>query len=148
MGDFVDLTYIQNIIQSRDLIALTNDDGSNATAVNTTVLDAIVIRAESRIKGFVQTKYSLPFTTVPETVKSLTLDLVRYYLYERKSKIDANLQVLYENTIDILKQIARGVITLDTEPGENAFQTDDTQSLVSVSSEEVPFTDEKLEGFI
>lgn len=148
MGDFIDKTYLETIIQTRDLSALTNADGSNSTTINDTVLYAAINKAEAMVKGFVQTKYSLPFSTVPELIKSVALDLTVYYLYERKAAINDRLQVMYENTIDTLKQISIGKITIDTEPGENNFQSQDTQNLIYAVKEDVPFPNSKLEGFV
>jgi len=144
--DWLTQAYIQELIQTRDLIALTNDDSSNATTINATVINSAMEQAEAFVKGYVQTKYELPFVVIPELVKNIARSMSLYYLYERKRNITNSMQLSYENDIQKLKDIAKGVITLDTAPEVNPFQTKDTQKLMYVDDyTEAPFQSDKLD---
>jgi phage gp36-like protein len=147
MGDFIDSAYMQGYYQVRDLISLTNNDSSAAAAIDATVMDDTILKAESYVKTYVQTKYSLPFTTIPEIVKVISAQTTYYYLQQRKYRITPELQALWENNMKSLQDIATGVSTLDTLPGVNAFQDANTQFREQSVWEEVPFTDAKMEGW-
>jgi phage gp36-like protein len=150
MGDFITKTDMEAKYQLKDLVALTNNDGSNATTINDDVMNNAIDDAESVIKGYVQTKYSLPFTTVPvpRIIKDIAKVMTYYKLHERKTRITPQLQAIYDNSIKILDDIANGVASLDTTPGANGFQTGDAQKLVDVTWVEAPFNDTNLTGYI
>ena len=103
MGDFIDKPYLETVYQHRDLAALTQRDGSNVSIIDDTVLTAIITRAEAFVKGYIQTKYTLPFIEVPEIVKNLASTMAIYYLYERKKRTDGQIQVCMKTLSSLYK---------------------------------------------
>lgn len=130
MGDFITIADLTKQFQNNDWVRLTNNDGSVATTIDVDVMNYAIEQAESLVKSAIQSKYLLPFTTVPTIVRSLSGKLTYYFLNERKFAINDKLQVMYENCKEILNNLSKGLLVLDTDPAVNSFQNQDTQDSI------------------
>lgn len=107
---------IAAIIPESVLIQLT-DDAVPPVAINSTVISQTIVQATSIIDGYVGGVYSLPFTSLPELIKTLALDIVVYRLYLRRKKNDPPEAVkqAFETALKLLRDVASGKITLGSD---------------------------------
>jgi len=145
MGDFIGLANITGYYQAKDLSRLSNADGSGALVNDDIVLNICINKAEALIKSYIQSRYELPFTTIPEVIKNLAVSLTMYFLQDRKNGLTAGRQQLYDNDIKTLTNIQKGIVVLDSVPGVNAFQTAETIDGIVSGTNDRDFID--LEGF-
>jgi len=59
-------------------------------------------------------KYStaMPFNPVPGQIKTISIILTKYYLYEFAGAVDEQMQKLYEAQMDLLRKLAKGTFQL------------------------------------
>ena len=76
------LTDIKKLIPEDTVIQLTDDENTGAV-VESRVTEAIA-QADAEIDSYCGGKYSVPFTTVPDIVKKISVDIAIYNLYSRK----------------------------------------------------------------
>lgn len=75
--------------------------------------------ATSKINGYLATRYgdSLPITTPPQELKQICADIAAYTLMSRHGYApqgsDVEFRQRYDDAIEWLKDVARGVVTLD-----------------------------------
>lgn len=94
------------------------NDGSDVSA-NTTLLAAITY-ADSVIDGYIATRYELPLTSVPDSLKTDACNIVRKFLLDtRPDMVTEGDVVAYNDAIRHLRDISKGVIHLGvTEANE------------------------------
>jgi len=117
-------------IAASDLIELT-DDERLGTVNEPRVLTAIA-SADAEIDGYVGRYYRRldAVTPIPPLLVELACDIAHYRLF-RFSNPTERVDTLYKNAIAKLRDIAKGVITLDQ--GEEQLPERDGQILVSSS---------------
>ena len=96
--------------------------------------------AESMVDGYLQTRYSVPVKsedgTVPVIIVQAVHTIAKYYLYQRRNNVTADIQAQYENIIQWLKDVSTGKsnIAVANEEGE----TDESFEIDIVTGEEDP----------
>lgn len=125
------------------LIQLT-DRGDVATdTIDADVVAEAIADADAVIDGYVGGRYVLPMAEVPPLLETVAkvITIHKLHVYEPSPKIEAD----YRDALNTLKDIARGVITLDiagvtpaTTGGGGARVTDRAR----------PMTETSLKGFI
>ena len=97
------------------LIQLTSDDGQEA--VNRVVALEAVLYSSTLIDGYLRGRYSLPLNTHFPLLRILSIDLAIYRLYSRRMRNDMPevIQTNYNNAISTLKDIQKGIISLESE---------------------------------
>ncbi len=109
------LSDIKERIPERVIIQLTDDD--KIGAVDLAKVDAAIAQADARIDAYCGKRYQVPFATVPAIITEISADLAVYYIYSRKAeKIPEARAERHKAQIDLLKDIAKGVVTLGAEP--------------------------------
>jgi phage gp36-like protein len=136
------LTDIKKAISDEIVKQLTDDDNIGEI-VEANVTTAIA-RADAEIDGYCAVKYAVPFTTVPEVVAGLSLDMSIYYLYKRRTVSD-DVQKSYDNAIARLKDIAKGLLSLGVDPPPAASTTDGAEA--NKTSSDRIFTLGKMTGY-
>jgi len=133
---------ITKLLPSADLIQLTDDDEDD-------VADALVIaegiaHADGIIDGYCQERYTVPFDTVPELIKNLSVEIAIYYFYSRRDIVQETRQRRYDAAIRMLKEIAAGTLKLGADPQES-----ETGSSIQSTSEDRDriFDDDTMENF-
>ena len=100
-------------------------------AADPEVIDAALVHADNIVNGYVAAKYTLPFTSTP--------DLVRTW-----SGAPDYVEADYKHAIAALKDVARGIMMLPDATGAAPVQANGVH--LSYSPEEV-FSDRKLRGY-
>lgn len=124
----------------REIVALAgNEDG----VIEDIVIETALTDAEELVNSYVAVKYALPLSTVPASLKRISCDLARYFMY--KEVIPEELEKNYDRNLTFLKDIARGVVTLgDSLTGQTPEQADDV--IFSGSADRL-FSQNQLKGF-
>lgn len=136
------LTDLKKLIPEETLIQLTDDE--NLGAVSQARVDEAIIQADAEIDSYCGSRYTIPFTTVPDIVKKISVDIAIYNLYSRRvEEIPETRAERYKNAIRQLEGISRGLISIgeSTEPptqgGPKTNKTDDDRT----------FTKDDLSGY-
>lgn len=111
------------------------------------VIDAGVIaealaHADNLVNGYVATKYTLPFSVVPDLVRTWAIDIARHRLHH-----DGPPEWVvtdYDNAIVALKDVAKGTITLPVSNGDTPSQSSGT-TMFSAPNE--VFSEHALRGW-
>lgn len=130
-------------ISEHQLVQLT-DDEKTGLVVDARVDEAIG-SAEAEVNGYVATRYAVPVAApAPDLIKKLSITITVYLLYRRRQRVPDDVRTAYEDAIAMLKDIARGVITLgiDPPPAEST-----KASAGEVSGPERIFSRDKLGSF-
>lgn len=106
---------IKNIVPEADLVDLTDD--SDTGSINENVVNSAIEDADSLINGYLRSRYTLPLDEVPNILKSISVELTRYNLYQRRAgaNMPESLEKNYANRIKILKDIQAGSFSLGVE---------------------------------
>lgn len=138
------LTDIKKLIPEEVVIQLTDDE--NTGAVNQTRVDEAIAQADAEIDSYCGGKYSVPFATVPDIVKKISVDIAIYNLYSRRvEEMPETRSDRYKNAIRQLEGIAKGNISI----GEATEPTAAEQGGVEKNKTESDriFTKDTLSGF-
>ena len=97
------------------LIQLTSDDGQEA--VNRVVALEAVLYSSTLIDGYLRGRYSLPLNTHFPLLRILAIDISIYRLYARRmrNEMPEVIETAYKNAISTLRDIQKGVISLQSE---------------------------------
>lgn len=135
---------LKNLIPEDVIIQLTDDEGVGV--VNEARVTEAIAQADAEIDSYCGVKYTVPFTTVPDIVKKISVDLAIYNLYSRKvEEIPATRSDRYKNAIRQLEGISSGKISIGEDPAPTG--SSESGAEVNVGSEDRIFTREKLAGF-
>lgn len=96
------------------LVELTSDSGDS---VDTDVLDQMIQRADDQINNTLSSRYLVPVDTSADaslaaTLAAMALDLVDYYLYQRRGLVDGAKEKLLENVMKWLTDVKEGLLPL------------------------------------
>lgn len=107
---------IEKCLEPNALIYITDDAGSGT--VDAAKVAEAVLKAGSEIDAYCQVKYSVPFSPVPDLVKSLAEDIAVYNLFARRgfkeNTADKAIMEKYKNAIALLRDIAKGLAAVGT----------------------------------
>lgn len=115
------------------LAQLTNDT-ARATSPNSTIVDAMIARADTLINSFAGQVYDVPFTSVPDIVKNLSVDLACFYAMQRRPveyPMPEDWKNVERDAKKILQQIADLVIKLDDSTEVESKEADIKESTAS-----------------
>ncbi len=119
--DYCTIDDIETHTSTPTLIQLTSDDGQEA--VDRVVAQEAILYSSTLIDGYLRGRYSLPLNTHFPLLRILAIDLSIHRLYTRRMR-DEMPEVIennYKNAISTLKDIQKGVITLQSE--NDSFET-------------------------
>jgi len=137
------LTDLKKLIPETVIIQLTDDE--NTGSVNQERVDEAIASADAEIDSYCGGRYTVPFTTVPDIVRKISVDIAIYNLYSRKvEEIPETRSDRYKNDIRQLGDIATGKITIGetdaTVPESGGVQTNTT-------ADDRIFTKDSMSGF-
>ena len=97
------------------LIQLTSDDGQEI--VDKTVVEEALLYSSALIDGYLRGRYSLPLDICFPLLRVLAVDLSVYRLYSRRmrNEMPEVIENAYKNAIGTLRDIQKGVISLQSE---------------------------------
>lgn len=137
------LADILKLFPEEVVIQLTDDEGLGV--VNQTRIDEAIAGADAEIDSYCGSRYTVPFTTVPDIVKKISVDIAIYNLYSRRvEEISETRADRYKNAIRQLEGIAKGTISI----GESVTPPAETGGAETNKTEEDrTFTKDNLEGY-
>ena len=97
------------------LIQLTSDDGQDE--IDKTVVEESILYSSALIDGYLRGRYSLPLDICFPLLRVLAVDLSVYRLYSRRmrNEMPEVIETAYKNAIATLRDIQKGVISLQSE---------------------------------
>lgn len=105
------LTDLKKLIPETVIIQLTDDEDTGS--VNQARVDEAIAQADAEIDSYCGGRYTVPFTTVPDIARKISVDIAIYNLYSRKvEEIPETRSERYKNAIRQLGDIASGKITI------------------------------------
>ncbi|MCW5223517.1 DUF1320 domain-containing protein [Verminephrobacter aporrectodeae subsp. tuberculatae] len=116
------LADLQLAIPPQTLIWLSNDDEA-ATAMNQAVIEESVRQAQELVDAHLRGRYSLPLDPVPSTVKDMTVNLARHWLYARRPEgrdFPEAVTRTYKAALQMLEAIRDARLTLGVPTGQAA----------------------------
>ena len=119
--DYCTIEDIETHTSTPTLIQLTSDDGQEV--VDRVVAQEAILYSSTIIDGYLRGRYSLPLNTHFPLLRILAIDLSIHRLYTRRMR-DEMPEVIennYKNAISTLKDIQKGVISLQSE--NDSFET-------------------------
>ena len=85
------------------LIQLTDDD--DAGVVDDDKVTRAIANADAEIDSYCGTKYTVPFTTVPPIILTVSVDIAIYNLYARRRGAPETIKERYDDRIAFLEKI-------------------------------------------
>ena len=113
--DYCTIEDIETHTSTPTLIQLTSDDGQEE--VDRVVAQEAILYSSTLIDGYLRGRYTLPLDTHFPLLRILAIDLSIHRLYSRRMR-DEMPEVIennYKNAISTLKDIQKGVISLQSE---------------------------------
>lgn len=113
--DYCTIDDIETQTSTPTLIQLTSDDGQEE--VDRVVAQEAILYSSTLIDGYLRGRYSLPLDAHFPLLRILAIDLSIHRLYTRRMR-DEMPEVIennYKNAIATLKDIQKGVISLQSE---------------------------------
>lgn len=141
MGNYIVKADILEQLPEDTLIQLTDDE--NLGTVNDARVDAAINDAEGEADGYLSTRYTVPLSPAPASIKKFTADIAIYNLFGRRDTVPPDREKRYENAIKFLVNVSKGIVTLGAQEPEPTT----TAGSVEFTSNERTFTRSKLEGF-
>lgn len=119
--DYCTVEDIETQTSSPTLIQLTSDDGQEV--VDRAVALEAILYSSTLIDGYLRGRYSLPLDIHFPLLRILAIDLSIYRLYARRmrNEMPEVIETAYKNAISTLRDIQKGVITLQSE--NDTFET-------------------------
>lgn len=106
-------------ISEDELIDITDD--ADAGIVDTDAVTRAIADADAEINGYCAVQYEVPFATVPDLVRKLSVDIAIFNLYARRRGANEDRRARYDNAIKLLQRVADGTVSLgvDTPSPDN-----------------------------
>jgi phage gp36-like protein len=105
---------LETLIPVVELAELTNESGD---IPNSTIITEIINLVDAEIDSYISVRYSIPLTQTPEIIKGLSIDMVIYHLYSRRSTIPLIRRTKYEDAIKLLQKVAQGNLNITGKDG-------------------------------
>ena len=117
---YIDQAELKQQFPDKDLSELANDPTGQASDIEIReIIAARILDAQSFVDSYLNQKYQVPFadTAVPDSVRHATGVVAYYRLHERRTEmITEQVQQLYDQTVEWLRDIAKGIISLPQPP--------------------------------
>lgn len=116
----------------QQLSAIPADVFADLVAIdNGATVDAEIAAGESKIKGYIGSRYSFPISPVSPDLKQANADISAWLLMthygfqitEQGADADSAFRSRYEDAVSWCKDVSRGIVTLDIESGPSADLT-------------------------
>ena len=114
---------IETQISIPTLIQLSSDTGQDA--IDQTVVEEAILYASTLIDGYLRGRYTLPLNTHFPLLRILCIDISIYRLYCRRlyTEIPEAISEAYKNAIATLRDIQKGILSLQAESETNETST-------------------------
>lgn len=130
------------LMPALELARLTAESGDEPDAA---VVAEAISKADGEINAYIGVRYRLPLTTVPDVVKSMSVDIAIHHLYTRRGIENAVRRAKYDDAVKFLQKLVAGQAHLE---GADGLEEAGAAELVTeVSSAPRVFDRDKLGGF-
>lgn len=130
-----------------ELIQLT-DRSAGLGVVNSVVLNAALDKADALINQRLRSKgWTLPLTLTSEDLKSMAMDITRFYLHQHMNEVPKQIQDGFSFAIKTLGEYVRGLVELDIGHPPSQVNNQSGAGDVDFSAPARVFTDDSLRGF-
>ena len=145
-----------DLIQARseELIKdLSNESGDKSESIDDEIVADRIRQADSLIDGYLRGRLPVPIADTPdetpELIKSISTDLSIYYLYKRVSGmlLPDDIKELYKEALRLLKDIQKGVLTIDFPKDEETISAAPTIVKIKKTAADRKFNDDAFIGF-
>src|SRR3990167_2072302 len=137
------LTDMKKLIPETAIIQLTDDENTGSSDLAR--VDEAIAQSDAEIDSYCGGRYTVPFTTVPDIVKKISVDIAIYNLYSRRvEEIPETRAERYKNAMRQLEGIASGKITIG-EPDADVPESGGVKT--NTTADDRIFTKDKLSGF-
>lgn len=121
---------IEKLVPTQELAQITTESGSTPDA---DVVTEMIAKADAEIDAYCGSRYTVPFTTVPDIVASLSVDMAIYHLYSRRSIAPEVRRLKYDDAVKFLKDVAAGRATLGASETTAAGASQDVAEISSAT---------------
>lgn len=112
-------------LQLPETIVIELTDDANAGTVDEDVVTRAIEDADDEIDAYCRKSYTVPFTTVPNIIRKLSVDITIYNLYARRRSVPEAVETRYGDAIELLTRIKTGEVELaDTGIGPESHAID------------------------
>lgn len=140
---YANLDSLLKQIPEKVLIQLTDDD--RLGVIDETKVDEAIAAADAEIDAYCATRYAVPFASAPAVIRKICADMAVYHLYARKAeKLPETRSERYKASVALLKDIARGLVSLGVDPAPAASTQADQ---AAYNAGDRVFTKDTLENF-
>jgi phage gp36-like protein len=105
---------LETLVPLVELSELTNESGD---IPNSNIITEIINRVGAEIDSYISVRYTIPFNKTPEIIKGLSIDMVIYHLYSRRSNIPLIRRTKYEDAIKLLQKVSQGNLNITGQDG-------------------------------
>lgn len=92
-------------------------DDTNGTSLVTATVTTAISSADALINSYCRPQHTVPFSSTPDLIKRLSVNLSVYNLYGRRRESDNQgvdeIDKRYEKALVTLRDIAKGIIQID-----------------------------------
>jgi phage gp36-like protein len=101
---------IEKLIPITSLAQLTTESGY---VPDTDVVAEVIAQADAEIDSYCGRQYSVPFSPVPARIRTLSVDIAIYRAYLRRQLVPDPARQRYEDAINFLKDVSKGLAVVD-----------------------------------
>ncbi len=100
-------------LSTASIAELTDDVGSET--INSTYVSAAITKADNYINGYCRSTFTVPWSSTPALIGSISVDLSIRNLYERRPDLEATetLRDRFKRSEKLLEKIAIGKVQID-----------------------------------
>jgi phage gp36-like protein len=96
---------LEKMVPVKELAELTTEEGD---IPDPTTVAEIISKADAEIDSYVSIRYETPFSSIPDMIRALSMDIAIYHLYSRRSTVPPIRRTKYEDAIGFLRNVADG----------------------------------------
>lgn len=100
-------------ISEDKLIQLTDDD--DLGIIDASAIARAIADADAEIDGYAATRYDVPFSPVPVSIRKQSVDITIYNLYARRTGAPDDRRTRYNDAIRYLKDLSRGSVSVGAD---------------------------------
>ena len=108
---------LDNVLSPDEQAELTDDTADGSVVAVTAILTASLESGESLIDSYIGTRYSLPLTLVPASIKRATLIIAKYRLMMKRNRLEEDVREEYMEVMSWLEGVRDGDMVLLDDVG-------------------------------
>ncbi|PZR89644.1 MAG: DUF1320 domain-containing protein [Stutzerimonas stutzeri] len=98
-----------------ELVQLTDKVNRPVSTIDDVPVSRALGDAAALIDGYIGKLYRLPLSALPPVLTKNACDIARYYLHGKAAEKDGPVERAYDEAVSWLKDVSKGVVTLDAE---------------------------------